>query len=107
MRLCVQSTVCFYSYIYCIKIHIYNCKIYINYLLIFYKKKSKTLNINKKEKCIEQDRSQKEPDYRESQAGEMRQMVFCDITREHPAEIYSKPGRGLHVTEEAVWLRQC
>ena len=63
--------------------------------------------INKKEKCIEQDRSQKEPDYRESQAGEMRQMVFCDITREHPAEIYSKQGRGLHVTEEAVWLRQC
>ena len=56
---------------------------------------------------MEQDRSQKEPDYRESQAGEMRQMVFCDITREHPAEIYSKPGRGLHVTEEAVWLRQC
>ena len=33
----------------------------------------------------------------------MRQMVFCDITREHPAEIYSKPGRGLHVTEEAVY----
>ena len=32
----------------------------------------------------------------------MRQMVFCDITREHPAEIYSKLGRGLHVTEEAV-----
>lgn len=56
---------------------------------------------------MEQDRSQKEPDYRESQAGEMRQMVFCDITREHPAEIYSKQGRGLHVTEEAVWLRQC
>ena len=56
---------------------------------------------------MEQDRSQKEPDYRESQAGEMRQMVFCDITREHPAEIYSKPGRGLHVTGEAVWLRQC
>lgn len=39
--------------------------------------------------------------------GEMRQMVFCDITREHPAEIYSKPGCSLHVTEEAVWLRQC
>lgn len=37
-----------------------------------------------------------------AQAGEMRQMVFCDITREHPAEIYSKPGRGLHVTGEAV-----
>ena len=33
----------------------------------------------------------------------MRQMVFCDITREHPAEIYSKQGRGLHVTEEAVY----
>ena len=31
----------------------------------------------------------------------MRQMVVCDITREHPAEIYSKPGRGLHVTGEA------
>ena len=30
-------------------------------------------------------------------------MVFCDITREHPAEIYSKQGRGLHVTEEAVY----
>ena len=39
--------------------------------------------------------------------GERRQKVFCDITREHPAEIYSKQGRGLHVTEEAVWLRQC
>ena len=26
---------------------------------------------------------------------------------ERPAEIYSKPGRGLHVTGEAVWLRQC
>ena len=33
---------------------------------------------------------------------ETRQKVFCDITREHPAEIYSKPGRGLHVTGEAV-----
>ena len=39
--------------------------------------------------------------------GEKWQKVFCDITREHPAEIYSKPGRGLHVTGEAVWLRQC
>lgn len=34
--------------------------------------------------------------------GEMRQMVFCDITREHPAEIYSKPGCSLRVTGEAV-----
>ena len=42
------------------------------------------------------------PDYREPQADEKRQKVFCDITWEHPAEIYSKPGRGLHVTEEAV-----
>ena len=33
------------------------CKIYINYLLNFYKKRSKTLD-NKKEKCMEQDRSQ-------------------------------------------------
>ena len=44
------------------------------------------------------------PDYRESQADEKRQKVFCDITWEHPAEqkSFSKPGRSLHVTEEAV-----
>ena len=44
------------------------------------------------------------PDYREPQADEKRQKVFCDITWEHPAEYksLSKPGRSLHVTEEAV-----
>ena len=46
------------------------------------------------------------PDYREPQADEKRQKVFCDITWEHPAEKiitnFSKPGRSLHVTEEAV-----
>ena len=26
------------------------------------------------------------PDYREPQADEKRQKVFCDITREHPTE---------------------
>ena len=47
------------------------------------------------------------PDYREPQADEKRQKVFCDITWEHPAEKiitnFSKPGRSLHVTEEAVY----
>ena len=37
----------------------------------------------------------------------MRQKVFCDITWEHPAEKittnFSKLGRNLHVTEEAVY----
>ena len=39
--------------------------------------------------------------------GERRQKVFCGITWEHPAEKiitnFSKPGRSLHVTEEAVY----
>ena len=47
------------------------------------------------------------PDHREPQADEKRQKVFCDITWEHPAEKiitnFSKPGRSLHVTEEAVY----
>ena len=41
------------------------------------------------------------------QAGERRQKVFCGITWEHPAEKiitnFSKLGRSLHVTEEAVY----
>ena len=60
-------------------------KICINYLLKFYKKRSKTLNKQKK-KCTEQDRLQKEPDDRELLVGEKQQKVFCDITWEHPSE---------------------
>ena len=48
-------------------------------------------------------RHKRERDFRESLGGAKRQNGFCDITREHPAETYSKPGRGLHVTEEAVY----
>ena len=57
-----------------------------------------------KEKCIEQDRSQEVTGLQRTADDETRQKVFCDITWEHPAEqkSLSKPGRSLHVTEEAV-----
>ena len=51
---------------------------------------------------MEQDKLQKITEHREPQTGERRQKVFCDITWEHPTE-FSKPGRSLHVTEEAVY----
>ncbi len=43
--------------------------------------------LEKKRKCMEQDRSQKITGTQRAAAGEKRQKVFCDITWEHPAEI--------------------
>lgn len=52
-------------------------KICINYLLKFYKKR---------EMHGTGQTTKSMPDYREPQADEKRQKVFCDITWEHPAE---------------------
>ena len=62
------------------------CKIYINYLLNFYKKRSKTLDKEKREMHGTGQTTKSMPDYREPQADEKLQTVFCDITWEHPAE---------------------
>ena len=43
------------------------------------------------------------PDHREPQADEKRQKVFCDITREHPAEYKSAQ---LSVSRDVVFTLQ-
>ena len=78
-----------------------NYKKYTNTVLQFSPKRSKTLDKQKREMHRTGQVTKENLITENRRPVRCGRWCFCDITREHPTE-FSKLGRSLHVTEEAV-----